>query len=263
MMLFRCSLISALFLTMSGCTLTSQHQHQETLDKIDHVAAQTNQQQQTLSTSLSNHDDALSRLSDKISAIESQLKVMQRTQAKVYANMADAKPEVKVKEKVVRVPVNDDKVLLGAREWVWFDAVESTFQARVDTGAETSSLNAVDIQEFERDGDTWVKFNVNHSENNDEPVFMEMPVKRWVRIRQSSTDKTDRRPVVEAWIRVGSIHEKTQFTLADRTNMEYPVLLGREFFKDLAVVDVSQEHIHPKYEPETQPDASSNDANQK
>jgi hypothetical protein len=33
--------------------------------------------------------------------------------------------------------------------------------------------------------------------------------------------------------------------------MEYPVLLGRSFFKDLAVVDVSQVHIHPKYQPDT------------
>lgn len=250
-MLFRCSLISALLLTLSGCTLTSQHQHQETLSKFDNLAAQHQQQQQTITETFAQHGTALNQLADKVSALESQLTVIQRTQAKLYANVATDTADVKVKEKVVRVPVNDGKIILGGREFVWFDAVENTFQSRVDTGAETSSLNAVDIQEFERDGDTWVKFNVNHSENSDQPVIMEMPVKRWVRIRQSSSDSTERRPVVEAWIRVGNIHEKTEFTLADRTNMEYPVLLGREFFKDLAVVDVSQVHIHPQYQPDT------------
>ncbi len=229
-MLFRCSLISVLLFTVSGCTLTSQHQHQETLNKIDTIAAQSEKQQQTLTHSLTQHDAALTQLADKVTALESQLTVIQRTQAKLYANFATPNPEVRVKEKLVRVPMNDDKVVLGGREWVWFDEVKNTFQSRVDSGAETSSLNAVDVQEFERDGDTWVKFNVNHSENNDQSVFMEMPVKRWVRIRQSSTDSTERRAVVEAWIRVGNIHEKTEFTLADRTNMEYPVLLGRSFF---------------------------------
>ncbi|SIN78611.1 ATP-dependent zinc protease [Salinivibrio sp. ES.052] len=262
-MLFRCSLISALLLTVSGCTLTSQHQHQETLNKMDTVAAQSQQQQQRLTNTFTQHDAALTQLSQQVTAMESQLTVVQRIQAKLYANLANKKPDVKVKEKVVRVPVNNDKVVLGGREWVWFDAVENTFQSRVDTGAETSSLNAVDIQEFERDGDTWVKFNVNHSENSDQPVFMEMPVKRWVRIRQSSSDTTDRRPVVEAWIRVGNIHEKTEFTLADRTNMEYPVLLGREFFKDLAVIDVSKEHIHPQYQPDTPSTPSDDDTHQK
>lgn len=258
-MLFRCSLISVLLLTMSGCMLTSQQQHQETLDKLNTVATQSHQQRQSLTDAFTQHDASLTQLTDKVTALESQLTIIQRTQAKLYANFANPKPEVKIQEKVVRVPVNNDKVVLGGREWVWFDEVKSTFQSRVDTGAATSSLNAVDIQEFERDGDTWVKFNVNHSENNDQPVFMEIPVKRWVLIRQSSTDKTDRRPVVEAWIRVGNIHEKTEFTLADRTNMEYPVLLGRSFFKDLAVVDVSQVHIHPQYQPDTPPEPSDDD----
>lgn len=250
-MLFRCSLISALLLTVSGCTLTSQHQHQETLSKFDNLAAQHQQQQQAITESFTQQGATLNQLADKVTALESQLSVIQRTQAKLYANMATDSPDVKVKEKVVRVPVKNDKIILGGREFVWFDAVENTFQSRVDTGAETSSLNAVDIQEFERDGDTWVKFNVNHNETNDQPVIMEMPVKRWVLIRQSSSEGTERRPVIETWIRVGKIHEKTEFTLADRTNMEYPVLLGREFFKDLAVVDVSQVHVYPQYHPDT------------
>lgn len=34
--------------------------------------------------------------------------------------------------------------------------------------------------------------------------------------------------------------KKAQFTLADRSQMDYPVLLGREFFKDIALVDVGK-----------------------
>ncbi|MEE3208742.1 MAG: RimK/LysX family protein, partial [Pseudomonadota bacterium] len=40
--------------------------------------------------------------------------------------------------------------------------------------------------------------------------------------------------------------QPTEFTLADRSRMSYPVLLGRSFLKDVAVVDVGQEFIHPR-----------------
>jgi hypothetical protein len=50
--------------------------------------------------------------------------------------------------------------------------------------------------------------------------------------------------VIELWVKLGKIHEKAQFTLADRSQMSHPVLLGREFIRDIAVVDVSKK-IHP------------------
>lgn len=40
--------------------------------------------------------------------------------------------------------------------------------------------------------------------------------------------------------------EKAEFTLKDRSDMTFPVLLGREFLKDIAVVDVAREYIQPK-----------------
>ncbi|MGL6055670.1 MAG: RimK/LysX family protein, partial [Vibrio metschnikovii] len=39
------------------------------------------------------------------------------------------------------------------------------------------------------------------------------------------------------------IHQKSQFTLADRSQMTHPILLGREFIRDIAVVDVSRQYI--------------------
>ncbi len=76
-----------------------------------------------------------------------------------------------------------------------------------------------------------------------EANWIEAPVLRYVRIRQSTTDNTERRAVVELWVKLGSIHEKAQFTLADRSQMTHPVLLGREFIRDIALVDVSRKYI--------------------
>ncbi|MEZ9794978.1 RimK/LysX family protein, partial [Vibrio splendidus] len=71
----------------------------------------------------------------------------------------------------------------------------------------------------------------------------EAPVVRYVKIRQSTNDQTERRAVIELWVKVGKIHEKAQFTLADRSQMSHPVLLGREFIKDIALVDVSKKYV--------------------
>ena len=102
-----------------------------------------------------------------------------------------------------------------------------------------------DLQVFERDGKEWVRFNLDHiSDGNDKNTeIVEAPVVRWVKIRQSTTEQAERRPVIEAWVNLGQLHEKTQFTLADRSHMTYPVLLGRDFFKDIALVDVGKKYV--------------------
>ncbi|MEF1173858.1 ATP-dependent zinc protease, partial [Vibrio sinaloensis] len=111
--------------------------------------------------------------------------------------------------------------------------------------AATSSLNAVDIEEFERNGKNWVRFHLSDGETplTDEN-WIESPIIRYVKIRQSTNDEVERRAVIELWVKLGKIHEKAQFTLADRSQMSHPVLLGREFIRDIAVVDVSKKYIH-------------------
>ena len=156
-------------------------------------------------------------------------------------------PEVKPTTPVATKPAQktvDGKLLLGAEEWVYIPGLEQNFRARVDTGATTSSISAVDIVPFERDGKDWVKFKIEHDKIKSKEIAL--PVKRWVKIRQSSSEGTQDRAVVEAWLQIGDLKEKTDFTLADRSHLTYPLLLGRSFFKDVAVVDVSQKYIQDK-----------------
>ncbi|MGD8170541.1 ATP-dependent zinc protease [Vibrio sp. TRT 21S02] len=161
--------------------------------------------------------------------------------------------QTKPMQKVVTEPVveveakktSDGKLILGEKEWVFVPGLEENFRARVDTGATTSSISAVDVVPFERDGQDWVKFKIEHDGIKSKEIAL--PVERWVKIRQSSADKTQRRAVVIAWIQIGDLKEKTEFTLADRTHLTFPLLLGRSFFKDVAVVDVSQQYIQDKH----------------
>lgn len=138
----------------------------------------------------------------------------------------------------------DGKLILGQKEWVHIEGLDVNVVARVDTGATTSSASAIDIVAFERDGKKWVKFKLAHG--GKESKELELPVVSTKFIRQSSSDETFERYVVEGWIQVGDLKVKTPFTLADRTHMDFGLLLGRSFFRDVAIVDVSREFVQPK-----------------
>lgn len=248
-MLTRSGLLILFSAALSGCSVTSQEQHQQTLNAISNIETNIQANYALLNESVKSQQAQIATLEQQVADMSDTLKIMRQNQAREMANRSE--PKVVYVEKEIPVPQQANKTILGEQEWVWIDSAGSNYQARVDTGATTSSLNATDIQEFERDGKTWVRFNLAHTQdsNNDaEPVAsIEAPVTRWVKIRQSSTDGLERRPVVELRVRLGALHEKAQFTLADRSHMEFPVLLGREFFKDIAIIDVSQSYIHPKF----------------
>ena len=167
-------------------------------------------------------------------------------QAKETSSSSKTGVSEQTKLKLKAKKTEDGRLILGAQEWVYVPGLEQNFDARVDTGATTSSISAVDIEPFERDGNDWVKFKIEHEGVKSRDIAL--PVERWVKIRQSSSNGTDRRAVVMAWIQIGDLKEKTEFTLADRTHLSFPLLLGRSFFKDVAVVDVSHKYIQDKHD---------------
>ncbi|NOH79456.1 ATP-dependent zinc protease [Vibrio sp. RE86] len=241
-MLTRLTPIMAILL-LSGCALTNSEQyHQETLAAIQASEANLTNQYQNLNLQLSNQSDYIESLENHIIDLEDQL----------VAFKTEAIEEVRKKPDPVVIPAPAPiqpapsyNVVLGEVETVTIDSIEGNFSARIDTGAATSSLNAVDIEQFERNGKNWVRFHLsNGNAELDDTNWIEAPILRFVKIRQSTNDEVERRAVVELWVKLGKIHEKAQFTLADRSQMSHPVLLGREFIRDIAVVDVSKKFIH-------------------
>ncbi|WP_051563758.1 ATP-dependent zinc protease family protein [Enterovibrio calviensis] len=146
------------------------------------------------------------------------------------------------------------KMIMGEKEWVRVDELGVVAMARVDTGATTSSISAIDIESFERDGDKWVKFRLAHNEG--QSALIEKAVERTVRIIQSSSEGYERRYVVNLPITIGDTTMDTEFTLRDRNHLNFPVLLGRTYLKHTALVDVSRKYVQPK--PETKPETAVN-----
>lgn len=141
----------------------------------------------------------------------------------------------------------DGKTLLGGIENVYLDPPGLEFSARIDTGARTSSLNAMDIVELERDGKPFVKFKLTHPETG-EILEITRRLRRHVRVKERGDREAQRRPVVRMRVILADINEQIDFTLENRSKFKYQVLIGRNLLNDLAIVDVSKNFTAVKTE---------------
>lgn len=135
--------------------------------------------------------------------------------------------------------LTDTRTILGGLENVYLDPPGLEFSARIDTGARTSSLNAIDIVEFERDGKPFVKFNVIHPQTG-EMVELTRRLRRYIRVKERGDRESQRRPVVRMRVVLADINEQIDFTLENRSKFRHQVLIGRNLLRDLAIVDVSK-----------------------
>ena len=96
------------------------------------------------------------------------------------------------------------------------------------------------IELFERDRKKWVKFELHRTSKGVHP--MELPVREIIRIRRPGSSAVER-PVVGMTINIGEITLPVDVSLTDRENYSYPLLIGRNFMQDLAVIDVEKKDI--------------------
>ena len=149
-------------------------------------------------------------------------------------------------ETVRTVEVSGDKLVVGELERIWVDPPKAVLEARVDTGASSSSLHSENVVEFERDGDDWVRFDIRLDEKM---VTLEREILRYVRVYQQADPEGSRRPVVSLRVRLGNLNQEVEFTLADRSHLDFELILGRNFLTDVALVDVGKQFIQPVYNP--------------
>ncbi len=114
--------------------------------------------------------------------------------------------------------------------------------ARIDTGAAGTSIHASNIVTFERDGRDWVRFQIIHP-SMPAAMIIERPLARTVLIKRAGSETRERRLVVKMTVSLGALSEQIDVSLSERATMTYPVLIGRNFLRNLAIVDVSQRLI--------------------
>jgi hypothetical protein len=109
-------------------------------------------------------------------------------------------------------------------------------KAKLDTGARHSSLNANHIEEFERDGATWVRFKLKNWKGR--TVSMEARVVRLAIIKQIGASSVTR-PVIRLGICLGNVYKEVEVNLEDREKFNYQMLIGRSYLRNSILVDSS------------------------
>lgn len=115
---------------------------------------------------------------------------------------------------------------VGWREWVELPELAiGPIKAKVDTGARTSALHAIDLEITERDDQSWVAFTYEH-EDGSLGTRNEAPVEEFREVTNSG-GQSELRPVIKTPLKLGGVSKLIELTLTQRDNMAYRMLVGR------------------------------------
>ena len=107
--------------------------------------------------------------------------------------------------------------------------------AKIDSGARTSSLHAIVLDEFEREGEKYVRFEVFFPAHHVMQVCEAVHVD--VRGITSSNGETQMRYVIKTPLKIGTETFRAEISLADRSDMKFPMLIGRSALRRRFLVD--------------------------
>ncbi len=137
-----------------------------------------------------------------------------------------------------------NKIILGSEEWFAFPNLEiPAIKARVDSGAKTSALHAINIAPFVKEGINWVKFDINPIQNNLKTVINCEAILVDKRIVKSSSGFREQRYVIQTTINVGNDSWEIEMTLTNRDSMGFRMLLGREAMSGRILVDPEEKYL--------------------
>ena len=137
-----------------------------------------------------------------------------------------------------------EKITMGEVEDVILIPWGVRLPARIDTGAVTSSLDALGLKVK----NNMAEFKLPKKYGG---LRLTLPVIAWQDIR--GADFRERRPVVEITLCIGPKVLHIEVNLNDRSTVKYPLILGRNALKENFIIDCEQSHCLPPSCPETPP----------
>lgn len=118
------------------------------------------------------------------------------------------------------------KTEIGWREWIGLPGLGiKALKAKIDTGARTSALHAIDHQPFMRSGEPWISFRV--------PLANLSPDQRCAariideREIKNTSGQPELRYIVATTLVLGAQSWNIEVSLANRERMEFEIILGR------------------------------------
>lgn len=126
---------------------------------------------------------------------------------------------------------------MGWRELVFLPELAlGPVHAKADTGALSAALHAEDISVYTKNNIKRVHFAAYIDEDKKETKACDIPLYGVKRVKNSS-GKTENRWVIRTTVLLGESSWSIVITLADRADMETPMLLGRACLQNRFLVN--------------------------
>lgn len=116
------------------------------------------------------------------------------------------------------------------------------FEAKIDTGADISSIDATGIAPGGRGRGRWIEFVIARADGT--RIRMRAPLVRHANIKRSGMPRS-RRPVVLLEICLGPHSREVEVSLTDRKGLDYDVLIGKNVLSGRFVVNPALSHALP------------------
>lgn len=134
--------------------------------------------------------------------------------------------------------------IIGTTDCIDFiDADIENLPCKIDTGAAISAIDAHRIRIIEKNGIAFLAFKLLYKKhpkfNNKEIITQKFTEKRI----KNSFGEAENRYLVKLKIKVYDKVYNTSFTLTNRQQMAFPVLLGKKFLNGRFLVDVSKHNL--------------------
>jgi hypothetical protein len=147
----------------------------------------------------------------------------------------------------VSIRSNNPKHVIGATATIKEVSTGLSFPARIDTGAQSCSLHVEKIQVADespiRPQNIGKKIRFLVQGSSGKSAWIETTIAAAVRVKSAAlgTGEVDRRYKVRLTLQWKDFRKEVLVTLNDRTDMEFPLLIGRNYLRGDFLVDVEKD----------------------
>jgi hypothetical protein len=138
-----------------------------------------------------------------------------------------------------------EKKIVGRREIISIIDLELfNLDAKVDTGADSNALHCdhIEISDDEQNVSFTLLDEVHEAYHGKRMTFPLYKIKKV----KSSNGQLQLRPSIKVTVEFFGKKYKSVISLTDRSDMKFPMLIGRKFLKDRFLVDVAKENLSMK-----------------
>ncbi len=133
---------------------------------------------------------------------------------------------------------------IGWREWVQLPEFGVTeIKVKVDTGADSSSLHAFNMERFSRDDGEWVRFEIHPRQRSRKPAIVCEALVVKERKVKNPGGRTELRPVIRTSLIVAGREIDAMVNLTTRDQMSFRMLVGRRTIRKHFIVDPGRSYL--------------------